>query len=80
MFIPVRDDQGNVIQKGEALEFFFCGKQGICAGQHPDGGRYHWPDDLGPEVLSAPPEEWWQFAVEQSRLSLSPRGATGIRW
>ena len=64
---PIKDDQGNVIQKAEALEFFFGGKQGICAGQHPDGGQYIWPDGLGPEALSAPPEQWWQFAVEQSR-------------
>ena len=64
---PIKDEQGKVIQKGEALEFFFGGKQGICWGQHPDGGRYIWPDGLGPEVLSAPPEQWWQFAVEQSR-------------
>ena len=64
---PIKDEQGNVIQKAEALEFFFGGKQGICAGQHPDGGRYIWPDGLGPEALSAPPNQWWQFAVEQSR-------------
>lgn len=64
---PIKDDQGNVIQKGEGLEFFFGSKQGICAGQHPDGGHYFWPDGLGPEALSAPPEQWWRFAVEQSR-------------
>ena len=75
---PIKDDQGNVIQKAEALEFFFGGKQGIGWGQHPDGGQYIWPDGLGPEALSAPPEQWWQFAVEQSRSALSPRGSTGI--
>lgn len=70
---PVKDEQGNVIEKGEALEFFFGGKPGICWGQHPDGGCYHWPDGLGPEALSAPPEQWWQFAVEQSRQAAPAR-------
>lgn len=86
---PVRDEQGKVIKKGEALEFFFGGKQGIVWGQHPEGGRYIWPDGLGPEALSAPPDVWWQFAVERSREPLSthvdpsgkryPRGGRGRR-
>ena len=75
---PIKDDQGNVIQKGEALEFFFGGKQGISCGQHPDGGQYIWPDGLGPEALSAPPEQWWQFAVEQSRSIGASRCDSGV--
>ena len=75
---PIKDEQGNVIQKAEALEFFFGGKQGICLGQHPYGGHYFWPDGLGPEALSAPPEQWWQFAVEQSRSIGAPRCDSGV--
>ena len=76
---PIKDGQGNLIQKGEGLEFFFGGKQGIVWGQHPECGCYFWPDGLGPEALSAPPEQWWQFAVEQSRPSHSRRDDKGVR-
>lgn len=76
---PIKDDQGNLIQKGEGLEFFFGSKQGIVWGMHPDGGRYLWPDGFGPEALSAPPDQWWQFAVEQSRLSHSRHVDNGER-
>ena len=41
---PIKDGQGNLIQKGEGLEFFFGSKQGIVWGIHPDGGRYLWPE------------------------------------
>ena len=68
---PIKDDQGKVIQKGEGLEFFFGGKQGICAGQHPDGGHYFWPDGLGPEALSAPPEQLTLIATLKAITSLS---------
>ena len=51
--------------KGEALEVFFaCGRQVIVLGAHPSsGGQYIWPEGLGPEALSAPPQQWLDFAV-----------------
>lgn len=52
--------------KAQALEVFFDGgRQVIVLGQHPSsGGLYFWPDGMGPEVLSAPPEHWWAHALE----------------
>ena len=52
--------------KGEALEVFFDGgRQVILLGEHPSsGGNYLWPDGLGPEALSAPPDAWWDYTVE----------------
>jgi hypothetical protein len=52
--------------KGEALEVFFDGgRQVIVLGEHPSsGGHYYWPDELGPEALSAPPAHWWEYALE----------------
>ena len=52
--------------KGEALEVFFDGgRQVIVLGEHPSsGGHYFWPDQLGPEALAAPPDHWWEHALE----------------
>jgi len=52
--------------KGEALEVFFDGgRQVIVLGEHPgSGGHYYWPDQLGPEALTAPPAHWWEHALE----------------
>lgn len=54
--------------KGEALEVFFDGgRQVIVLGEHPSsGGHYFWPDQLGPEALAAPPDHWWEHALEVS--------------
>ena len=51
--------------KGEALEIFFAGgRQVVVLGEHPvSGGNYFWPDGLGPEALTAPPDDWWAHAV-----------------
>ena len=60
----VKDDSGDVIEKGEALEVFFAGgRQVILLGRHPDGGDYYWPFEQGPEALSAPPQAWWEHAI-----------------
>jgi hypothetical protein len=52
--------------KGEALEVFFDGgRQVIVLGEHPSSrGHYFWPDGMGPEALTAPPERWWCHALE----------------
>lgn len=52
--------------KAQALEVFFDGgRQVIVLGEHPSsGGLYYWPDGMGPEALSAPPERWWAHALE----------------
>ena len=60
----VKDDSGDVIENGEALEVFFTGgRQVILLGRHPDGGNYYWPFEQGPEALSAPPQAWWEHAI-----------------
>ena len=66
--------------KGEALEVFFAGgRQVILLGQHPSsGGNYFWPDALGPEALSAPPDDWWQHALLIAQ-NCKQRVATGSR-
>jgi hypothetical protein len=76
----VKDANGAVIEKGEALEVFFDGgRQVILLGEHPSsGGNYLWPEGLGPEALSAPPDAWWAHAVEvangcQQRLTAGSR-------
>ena len=55
--------------KGEALEVFFAGgRQVVVLGQHPSsGGNYFWPDGLGPEALTAPPQEWLDFAIDRAK-------------
>ncbi len=61
-----KEKQGDA--KGEALEVFFDGgRQVIILGKHPaSGGNYFWPEGLGPEALSAPPDDWWQHAIERA--------------
>ena len=53
-------------RKGEALEVFFDGaRQVIICGEHPSsGGNYFWPEGLGPEAFSAPPDNWMEYAIE----------------
>jgi len=70
---------GKVIAKGEALEVFFdCGRQVIVIGEHPSsGGNYIWPEGLGPEALTSPPEAWWQHAVEVARRTMNHRRTGG---
>lgn len=55
--------------KAQALEVFFDGgRQVIVLGQHSSsGGLYYWPSYLGPEELEAPPEEWWDHALQIAR-------------
>ena len=62
----VLDADGKVIDKAEALEVFFSGgRQVIVIGEHPSSdGNYYWPDGMGPEALSAPPDAWWNHAID----------------
>ena len=69
--------------KGEALEVFFDGgRQVVVLGQHPSsGGNYIWPDDLGPEALCAPPDDWWNHAIAvatncRDRIGAAPKRST----
>ena len=52
----------------EQLEQFFTpGRQVIVCGSHwKSRGHYFWPDSNGPEALSAPPESWWEWVVEEA--------------
>jgi hypothetical protein len=85
---PIRDDNGRVLEKAEAVELFHhTGRQVILLGQHPtSGGHYFWPDGLGPEALAPIPEEWWALALEcigtqdQPLLDHTPASPpTGVR-
>ena len=69
--------------KGEALEVFFDGgRQVIVHGAHPSsGGNYFWPDGLGPEALSPPPNDWWNHAITvaadcRDRIGSTPKRST----
>ena len=50
----VRDAEGNVLHKGEAVERFGLhkGRQVVGIGLHYSGGNYCWPDGQGPEALA----------------------------
>jgi len=67
--------------KGEALEVFFAGgRQVILLGQHrSSGGRYFWPDGLGPEALTAPPQDWLDFAIDRANAASEEQAALPSR-
>lgn len=63
----------------EALEVFFAGgRQVVVIGDHPSGGSYFWPEGLGPEVLSSPPDHWWAHAIDVD-TAMRNRMANGSR-
>ena len=61
----VKDDAGNILEKGEAVEIFHQGgAQVIVLGQHyKSKGNYFWPVGMGPEDLAPIPESWWQAVL-----------------
>lgn len=62
---PVKDADGKVIAKGEAVELFHGVGQVIVLGQHWESkGIYFWPEGMGPEDLAPIPAAWWQAALE----------------
>ena len=65
----VRDAEGNVLHKGEAVERFGLhkGRQVVGIGLHYSGGNYCWPDGQGPEALAPLPSQWCDYIVEQER-------------
>ena len=76
--LPAGEFQGKSItaektetKKGEALEVFFDrGRQVIILGEHPSsGGYYVWPVEHRPEMLSAPPDVWWNYALTVAQES-----------
>ena len=72
----VKDDAGNVIEKGEAVELFHGTGQVIVLGQHwPSKGCYLWPEGLGPEALAPIPSCWWEAALAIAG-DISPKAAT----
>jgi hypothetical protein len=61
----VKGADGEVLQKGEAVEVFHGSGQVIVLGQHwESGGFYYWPDQMGPEALAPIPECWWAAMLE----------------
>ena len=80
----VKDADGEVIKKAEALEVFLTPKrQVVIFGEHPDGGNYLWPTSNQPEILKPlkpPTDEEWNFVLKlanqkptESTKSNSPR-------
>lgn len=63
---PVKDANGVVIEKGQAVELFHgSGQQVVILGEHPSsGGFYCWPDGMGPEALAPIPDRWWAALQE----------------
>ena len=64
----VKDADGEVIKKAEALEVFLTPKrQVVIIGEHPDGGNYFWPTSNQPEILKPlkpPTDEEWNFVLK----------------
>ena len=64
----VKDADGEVIKKAEALEVFLTPKrQVVIFGEHPDGGNYLWPTSNQPEILKPlkpPTDEEWNFVLK----------------
>ena len=78
--LPNGEFQGKTkTDPGEALEVFFAeGRQVVVIGDHPSRGFYFWPEGLGPEVLSAPPDHWWAHAIDVA-TAMRNRMANGSR-
>jgi hypothetical protein len=83
----VKDDAGNVIEKGEAVEVFHStGGQVVVLGQHHDsGGNYYWPDGLEVENLAPIPPEWWEAATRingatSAKVSATKAGSSSKDW
>jgi hypothetical protein len=62
---PIKDEAGNVLAKGEALEIFHQpNSQVIVLGEHPSSkGFYFWPEGMGPEDLAPITPEWWALLL-----------------
>ena len=70
----VKDANGDVIKKGEALEVFLSsGCQVLITGKHPDGGNYFWPRGFGPENIKPPSDQLWNFVVELANQQDEPK-------
>ncbi len=70
----VKDANGEVIKKGEALEVFLTNdRQVLITGKHPDGGNYFWPRGYGPEDIKPPSDEVWNFVVELANQQDAPK-------
>ena len=70
----VKEANGNIIEKGEAVEIFHQGgSQVIVLGQHyKSNGNYFWPPDMGPEALTGIPESWFQAALTIASTTTAP--------
>ena len=72
----VKDVDGMVIKKAEALEVFLTHKrQVVILGRHPDGGKYYWPpnnefENLKP--LNPPSDEIWNFVLKVANQKKAP--------
>lgn len=60
----LKDDNGKVLKKGEALEVFASSsRQVIVLGRHPDGDDYYWREGKGPEALAVAPDALWNWVL-----------------
>ena len=71
----VKDANGDVIKKGEALEVFLTNdRQVLITGKHPDNnGNYFWPRGYGPEDIKPPSDEVWNFVLKLANQQDAPK-------
>lgn len=88
---PIKDEAGNVLAKGEALEIFHqSNSQVIVLGEHPSSkGFYFWPEGMGPEDLAPITPEWWALVISSlereverpsSKASSKPSSSSTGEW
>ena len=73
----VKDADGKVLEKAEALELFHhTGRQVVVLGEHVmSGGNYGWPDGHGPEALAPIPPNWWALVLAIKARELGIKAA-----
>ena len=71
---PVKNSDGDVIEKGEALEVFLTHKRyAIVLGEHPENDNYDWHNDSSPDDLIPPPPEVWNWVKSMEPNSTPAR-------
>jgi hypothetical protein len=71
---PVKNSDGVVIEKGEALEVFLTHKRyAIVLGEHPENDNYDWHNDSSPDDLIPPPPEVWNWVKSMEPNSTPAR-------
>ena len=72
---PVKNSEGVVIEKGEALEIFLTHKRyAIVLGEHPENDIYDWVGFSPDNLIPPPPEVWnWVKSMEPNSTPSRPK-------